>query len=173
MTVRYFDGSNYTTFAFRNNSTYLMIVMPKEGISLEAVPLEEAYSEITSKKVTEISAYGYVPYFHVSSDSIDLSSSFIKHMSGNELLWSKLLSRGGVPTHDLNFYVLQSSDFEFCEKGIFGESVTSSGGSSAAMPPRNPLLIDVNRPFYAICLQDNFPLFINKVNNPGQQPSAK
>ncbi|MBR3674640.1 MAG: hypothetical protein IKN69_00640 [Bacilli bacterium] len=173
VSVLYYEGSNYQTFSFRNATTDLMIVLPNEGVSLEDVSLEEAYTEIAVKAAKYRSIYGYVPYFHNSSDSIDLSDSFIKYMSGNELLWSKLLRRGGVPAHDLSFYVLQSSDFQFCDKGIFGESVTVAGGSSGAMPSRTPLLVDVNRPFYAICLQDKFPLFINKVNNPGQSTSIK
>lgn len=163
--VRYFEGSNYVAFALKIYITHLMIVMPNEGVPLEAVSLEEAYSEITKRGASERAAYGFIPYFHLSSESFDLSDSFLNYMSGNELMWSKLLKSGGVFSKDLSFYVLQSSDFEFCDKGVFGESVTAGGGS-AAMPPRNPILIDVNRPFYAISLQDNFPLFVNKVNDP-------
>ncbi len=170
--IRYFDGENYIAFTYRNNATELMIVLPDEGVSLESVPLNEAYTEIVKIKNTNKSAYGYIPYFHLGSGSIDLTPSFTNFMNGNELLWSGLLANGGLTANILDFYVLQSSDFEFCDKGIFGETVIATGGSSA-MPPSAKLFIDVNRPFYALCLQDNFPLFVNKVNDPGLSTSIK
>ena len=174
VSVRYFDGDNYFAFAFRNSTTELMIVLPDEGVSLEAVSLGEAYSEITKRSPQRRSAYGYVPFFHLGSGSVDLTPSFTNYMSGQELLWSKLLANGGLPMREMTgFHVLQSSDFEFCDKGIFGESVTVAGGGSGAMPSREPLLIEVNRPFYAICLEDDFPLFINKVNNPAESTTIK
>ena len=174
VSVRYFDGDNYIAFAFRNSATYMMIVLPDEGVALESVPLEEAYSQVATNGSRSVPAYGYVPFFHLGSGSIDLTPSFTNHMTGNELLWSKLLASGGVQANQLGgFHVLQSSDFEFCDKGIFGETVTAAGGGSGAITPTNPMLIDVNRPFYAICLEDNFPLFVNKVNNPAESTSIK
>ena len=174
VSVRYFDGDNYVAFALKNNGTYLMIVLPDEGVPLESVPLDEAYSQIAKNNATMRPAYGYIPYFHLGSEEIDLSPTFTNYMNGSERIWSKLLVSDGPQSNLMtSFYVLQSSDFEFCEKGIFGESVTASGGSSAIAPSRNPILLDVNRPFYAICLEDNFPLFVNKVNNPGQSTSIK
>ena len=171
--IRYFDGENYIAFTYRNDATELMIVLPDEGVSLESVPLNEAYTEIVNLRGTNKSAYGYIPYFHLGSGSIDLTPSFTNFMNGNELLWSGLLANGGLTANLLDFYVLQSSDFEFCDKGIFGETVTVAGGSSGAMPSNAKLFIDVNRPFYALCLQDNFPLFVNKVNDPGLSTSIK
>ena len=49
VSVRYFDGDNYFAFAFRNSTTEMMIVLPDEGVPLEAVSLGEAYSEITKR----------------------------------------------------------------------------------------------------------------------------
>ncbi len=172
--LRFFDGDNYVAFAFNNCAADMLIVLPDEGVPLEAVSLEEAYSEITKRSPGYRNIYCYVPYFHVGTYSVDITPSFTDYMNGKEVLWSKLLANPDVFKRFMtSFFVMQSSDFEFCEKGIFGESITVAGGSSAAMPPRNPLLIDVNRPFYAICLQDNFPLFINKVNNPAESTSIK
>gem|GEM_PF-6268258 len=44
--------------------------------------------------------------------------------------------------------------------------MTVAGSGSALIDTRIPNEINVDRPFYAVCLKDGFPLFVNKVNNP-------
>ena len=85
-------------------------------------------------------------------------------MTGNELLYSKLLKEG-VRSSNLNIFCYQSSDFQFSDKGIDAQSITVFGGSSS-MSPNLLTEIKVDRPFYAITLKDDFPMFICKVNNP-------
>ena len=170
--VKYFEGETYLAFSFRIYCTDLMVVLPNEGVSLESVPLLEAYNEIAlNRRVASGRAYGYIPYFHLSNYSFDVRSAFLDHMTGNEKLYSKLLrnSHLGVGPY---FRAYQSTDFELCDKGVYGQSVTVAGSGSGATSSKNPILINVNRPFYAVCLKDGFPLFVNKVNNPSIRSAA-
>ena len=172
VSVKYFEGETYLAFSFRIYCTDLMVVLPNEGVSLESVPLLEAYNEIAlNRRVTSRRAYGYIPYFHLSNYSFDVRSAFMDHMTGNERLYSKLLRNGSLGVGPY-FRAYQSTDFELCDKGVYGQSVTVAGSGSGAMPSTNPILINVNRPFYAVCLKDGFPLFVNKVNDPSVRSAA-
>ena len=87
-------------------------------------------------------------------------------MSGEELLYSNLMEYG-VPAKQLDLKILQSSDFRLDENGVAGESITVHSGSGAGgSTPSDPREIKVDRPFYAISLMTDLPLFVNKVNNP-------
>ena len=167
--LTYFENEHYQTFAFRINGTSLQIILPREGVSLESISVSEAYTNFISSK-TSRNIYGYVPYFHLNTDSFDITPSISKKFTGQEKLYTNLLvNENALRTDDAGFYIkaLQTSDFEFCEKGVFGETITAIGAGSSSMPDtKDPLLIEVNRPFYAISLLDDFPLFVNKVNDP-------
>lgn len=167
--LTYFENEQYQTFAFWINGTSLQIILPREGVSLESISVSEAYTNFISSK-TSRNIYGYVPYFHLNTDSFDITPSISKKFTGQEKLYTNLLvNENALRTDDAGFYIkaLQTSDFEFCEKGVFGETITAIGAGSSSMPDtKDPLLIEVNRPFYAISLLDDFPLFVNKVNNP-------
>lgn len=164
--IKYYEGATYLAFSFRVYTTDLMIVLPNEGVSLESVPLLEAYNEIAlNNRVAQAKAYGYIPYFHLSNYSFDVGEAFIRNSNGNEKLFSKLLKRDFLRIGPA-FRAYQSADFELCDKGIFGQSVTVAGSGSGAIDTRIPNEINVDRPFYAVCLKDGFPLFVNKVNNP-------
>ena len=162
----YFENDQYLVFKFNINSTDLLIVLPNKGVSLNSINVSEAYeSFINSKNIMYY--YGYIPFFHNQTFNLDLTDNVLSHMSGDELLYSKLL-KTGVRATDLEFTILQSSDFTFDENGISGESITVHGGSSSSggRTPKEPREIIVDRPFYAISLTGNFPLFVNKVNKP-------
>lgn len=88
-----------------------------------------------------------------------------KKLSGEEAFYSKLLKDDVV--NDLEVVsVMQSSDFKFDKYGVSGESITQTVIGAAGPMDGTPIELNVNRPFYAISLKDNFPLFVSKVVNP-------
>ena len=65
--------------------------------------------------------------------------------------------------------VLQTSDFEFNRYGVSGESITVMEFATSPEPEEHEVIeLKVDRPFYAISLKDDFPLFVNKVNDPSK-----
>ena len=163
--LKYYQSENYQAFELNISYTSLLIVLPNEGVTLEDISISEAYSSFNSNK-EYIDAYGYVPYFHLTEENIDLT----KYFPNKGRYYSRLLSDGVI--NDLGLSkVLQSSDFEFDKYGVSGESITVisfSSGSSHTETTATPLEINVDRPFYAISLKDGFPLFVNKISNPGK-----
>lgn len=162
--LKHYQSKNYQAFELKMSYTSLLIVLPNEGVNLEDISISEAYSSFNNNK-EYVYAYGYVPYFHLTEEEADLTKFF----PTKGRYYSKLLS-GGV-FNDLGLdKVIQSSDFEFGKYGVSGESITviSFSSTSATVTTTNSIEINVNRPFYAISLKDGFPLFVNKVNNPGK-----
>ena len=87
-------------------------------------------------------------------------------LNNSEKLYSKLIEDDdSIAFNDLNYKFLQSSTFEFNKKGISAQTILSGGGGASGMP-KGVYEINVNRPFYAMALRDDFPLFVCKVNNP-------
>ena len=158
-----YKGENYTIFSIKAYSTEMVIVLPNEGVSLEKIPVSEAYQKYLNDSVaTQI--YGHLPYFQLSSNDVDLSSAIAKKMTGNEKLYSKLLSNWhGLKHSELRCY--QSSLFEFDRNGIDAKFDVTFADSNPEIP-QNLEQIEVDRPFYMINLRNNFPLFVCKVNNP-------
>ena len=164
--MKYYQSKNYQAFELKISNTSLLIVLPNEGVNLEDISISEAYSSFNNNK-EYVYAYGYVPYFHLIEEEVDLTKFF--PTNGRCRYYSKLLTGGVFNDLGLN-KVIQSSDFEFGKYGVSGESITviSFSSTTAAMTTTNPIEINVNRPFYAISLKDGFPLFVNKVNNPSK-----
>ena len=163
-TTNVFRNDKFLAFKLHINSTSLAIILPNEGISLESISLSEAYDSLLNGTFTPVTARGYIPYFHLKSTSVDLTPNYISKLNGSEHLYSKLLKQG-VPSSSVNLTCLQSSDYKFFERGIDAETITSLAMDDSEP---NKVFTDlcVNRPFYALTLRDNFPLFICKVNNP-------
>lgn len=162
--VQYYASENYQTFNLKVNHTRLLVVLPNEGVSLESISISEAYESWRTNSKS-ICAYGYVPYFHISNDSIDISSALANKLNGKEVFYSKLLKDNVINDLKLDC-VLQSSDFEFNKFGVSGESITAISTVGQVAYQGESIELNVNRPFYAISLKDNFPLFVNKVINP-------
>ena len=160
----YYENGQYSVSKFRINTTDLLIVLPKEGVSLESISVSEAYNNYINNG-SGVYMYGYIPYFHNQTLNLDITKNVTDHMNWNEVLYTKLMEYG-VPAKALDIKVVQSSDFKLDETGVSGESVTAHGGSASGGTPKNPLFVDVNRPFYAISTMNDFPMFVNKVTNP-------
>ena len=159
-----YTNDKFLAFKLDINSSSMVIVLPNEGVALESISLSEAYETIINETFTPTNAKGFLPYFHLRSESVDLTRNFRSRLTGNELLYSKLV-QDDVNTSGLELTCLQSSDFEFNDEGIAAESITLESSVGAA--PSDPTMtLCVNRPFYAFNLRDNFPLFVCKVNNP-------
>ena len=158
-------GSTYTAFSIRITNSYLLIVLPNEGVSLESISISEAYQSYRTAR-SYVKLYGYIPYFNVSSESVDLTSNLKSKLNNSEKLYSKLIEDDdSIAFNDLNYKFLQSSTFEFNKKGISAQTILSGGGGASGIA-KGVYEINVNRPFYAMALRDDFPLFVCKVNNP-------
>ncbi|MCR4562304.1 MAG: hypothetical protein K5694_03785 [Bacilli bacterium] len=166
-TLPYYQGDGYEAFRFDIAATQMLIVLPNEGVSLESLSVSEAYSSFMDNRHFA-KLMGYVPYFHLTTESADITEAFSSHLTGQEKYYSKLLSSSVKNNLSLDS-VLQSSDFEFNKDGVAGESITVMTMSGSAGPEAGSVIeINVDRPFYAISLKDDFPLFVNKVNNPSK-----
>ena len=160
----YYCGENYQVFRLPINYTDMVIVLPKKGVRLAEISLEQAYSAYQKNRTT-VAAMGYVPYFHNHTESLDITSCVAGKLTGKEAFYDALLPE---TTHnDLKLdQVLQSSDFEFNQYGVSGESITVMEMSGSAAPIEEEVIsLNVDRPFYAISEKDGFPLFINRVEN--------
>lgn len=163
-TTSFYQSDDYLAFILSIYSTRMLIVLPNKDVSLESISLSEAYDNYLHARFTSTKVYGYLPYFHLKTLSVELTEYVLSKMTGNELLYSKLLKEG-VRSDSLNIHCYQSSDFQFSDKGIDAQSITVFDVSSS-MSPKLLTEIKVDRPFYAITLKDDFPMFICKVNNP-------
>ena len=165
--VSYYKGANYQAFNLNIVKTSLLIVLPDEGTSINDISISEAYASYMENREQRM-AYGYVPYFHILTQSEDLTNALKLKLTGSEVPYDKLLKDNVKNDLQLNS-VLQTSDFEFNQYGVAGESITViSYAGSVAPDPSVPIELSVDRPFYAISLKDGFPLFVNKVINPNE-----
>lgn len=163
-TLTYYKGDNYQAFKVGISYTDLLIVLPDENIDVSTINVAEAYQNYTDNRKSA-PAYGYIPYFHARTGGESLTESLTKKLSGEEAFYSKLLKDDVV--NDLEVVsVMQSSDFKFDKYGVSGESITQTVIGAAGPMDGTPIELNVNRPFYAISLKDNFPLFVSKVVNP-------
>ena len=108
--------------------------------------------------------YGYIPYFHVRNVGMDLSDVITNDFTGSERLYSKLL-KDNVSSNDIKLRMIQNSDYAFVDDS---KSQTNNGGSSGSgfSGGSSAIKVDVDKPFYAICLKDDFPMFVSKVTDP-------
>lgn len=158
----YAKADNYCVFEFNVAFTSLMVILPDAGTELEDISLSEAYRFYNeNKKVTTV--VGYVPYFHVASQNVDLTSALSSHLSGKETFYDNLLEDTCVNNLSLSS-ILQTSDFEFNKDGISGESITAVYVCGSPEPTEHEVTyLNVDRPFYCLSLKDGFPLFANKI----------
>lgn len=163
--VDYYKGENYQAFKVDIHYTDLLIVLPDENVAISSVDVAEAYQNYLNNKGSR-AAYGYVPFFHAKTEAEFITEALTNKLTGNETLYSKLLEDD--VTNDLAVAsVIQSSDFEFNEYGVSGESITMIVSDSAPAPDETtPIELNVNRPFYAISLKDDFPIFASMVLDP-------
>ena len=162
--LHYYHGDHYEVFRVEINYTDLVIVLPEEGTNINDVSPFDAYAAFRNNRGSA-HAMGYIPYFHLTTEEEDLTSIVANKMTGNEVFFDKLLADG--VENDLSLSrVLQTSDFEFNEYGVSGESITVAGFEGSSGPEEAEVIeLNVNRPFYAISEMDNFPIFVNKVIN--------
>ena len=168
---QYYKGSNYCIFDVDIATTDLLIVLPDEDININEVNITEAYQKFISES-KRVRGYGYVPLFHNKTSDIDLTDIFKTAVDGDEIIMDKLL-RDDVLENPFNrleiIEAFQTSDFELNKYGVAGESITGVLVGATAAPSGNEIVdLTVDRPFYAISRYYNFPLFVNKVVNPGK-----
>ena len=161
-----YTGPNYVAFNRIIKNTSILFILPNEHETLDNVSISQAYSAFMENK-REFGAYGYIPYFHIRKEGLDVSNILKASFKGSEKPYSKLLE-DGINVNNVNFKLIQSADYSFDDDGNTGESSAGSGGSGSThwSGGGTAIKVDVNRPFYAICLKDYFPLFVNKVVDP-------
>lgn len=163
--MEYYRGENYYVFKRSIRATELMIILPDDGADISSVNVKDAYDNYYLNKIMG-SAYGYIPYFHNKTLGSNISHSITSNLNGTEILYSKLL-RDDVVNDLVVAGVFQSNDFEFSQYGVSGSSITVIPGAGSPGPGEDvPINLSVDRPFYAISLMDDFPIFVNKVSNP-------
>lgn len=165
ITIPYYENEQYKLFSVKIYKSNMLIVLPKDNVSLESISISEAYTLYKNGNLIDTEVYGYIPYFHVKSDSVNLTSNVLSNFTGNELLYSKLL-KNGLKSDTSHIQCLQSSNFEFSETGITAQSITAFCVDDSVEQDTDITKIKVDRPFYSITLRDDFPLFVSKVNNP-------
>jgi|GEM_PF-1068000 len=165
--IKYYKGENYQVFEVNISVTDLLIILPDEGININDVNVTEAYTKFMSEAV-RVTAIGYVPFFHNKVEGLNLTDSLADVITHNEIYLTKLL-KDDVFNDLVITAIMQSNDFEFNEYGVAGESITAVITSYTSGPPQDPPIdLSVNRPFYALSLKDDYPIFINKVSCPGK-----
>ena len=162
----YYVSETYETFTLNIGATQLLIVLPKEGVSIDSISVSEAYANGVSSSVKSMKIYGYLPFFHLKTYGLYVTKGLTDHLTGQEKYYSNLVVDELKDSVNLDLKAVQNSDFCFNEYGVAGQSITAMGGPASAGSTKLPTQINVNRPFYAISLKDNFPLFVNKVNDP-------
>lgn len=162
--IHYYDGDRYIAFDFRINYTDMLIVLPDKGEDISTIDIADAYQQFQESSVYK-QMFGYIPFFHVTNENIDITSAVSSKVDADAKIYSKLLKDGTY--NDLGLSnVIQSCDFEFDEYGVEGEAVTKAiyVGSNGSTP--SGVTIKVDRPFYAISMKDDFPLFVSRIDNP-------
>ena len=156
-----YENTKYTAFKRQVRNSDILFIVPKNNVSLEEITISEAYKEFMNNK-TDCMAYGYIPYFHNTNIGMDVSAIVKKTFTGSERLYSKILD-DDVNVNSIRLKMIQNSDYGFEDDGTFSESNSSyNPGEDAG---EQAVCLNVDRPFYAICLKDDFPMFVNKVTN--------
>lgn len=164
--LSFYENDYYQVFTIKINLTDMMVILPKGSVSLNDFSIAEAYSNFMFMKETK-PCYGYVPFFHNKTDYLDLSDTSKELVLPNTKFMTRLL-KDDVQNDLTLSNILQTSDFEFTKDGVCGESITMMLMEGASQPQiKEGIKLEVNRPFYAISLKDDFPMFVNKVYNPG------
>ena len=161
-TTEYYSTPKYIAFTREIRKSSLLFVVPKTGYSLNDISISQAYSDFIANK-EEVASYGYIPYFSINKNGVNVGNIVKEKLNGDEKLYSKLLD-DSVSNAPSELKIIQSNSYDFYDDGTSGESVGTTrtpfdGGSSA-------LELNVDRPFYALVLKDNFPIFVNKVIDP-------
>ncbi len=161
----YYETDKYAALSTWIRNTSVFFILPKEGVSLEMIDPYQAYLDYKENAET-VKVTGYLPYFHVRNQ-IDISKTVTqKDTDGKIQLFKKLLK----DDHDIAISGgLQVNDFEFTSKGVKGESVTVIYATESApyVPEKmKEVTFNVDKPFYALSMYEDFPLFISKISNP-------
>ena len=62
--------------------------------------------------------------------------------------------------------MIQNSEYGFEKDSSAGQSASEGGARIPGVDAgEQAVCLNVDRPFYAICLKDDFPMFVNKVTN--------
>lgn len=170
ISVRYHKGENYQAFGLSISYTSFMVVLPDEGVDVHQIDIGEAYKDFMEQGDYRY-VYGYLPFFHTKTERENLLKAVNNKLTGKEVYFSKLLKDD--VDNDLSLLkVIQSSDFEFTQYGVKGESITimpTVGKAAPDFESSHPIQLYVDRPFLAVSLKDNFPLFVSLVNDPSMK----
>ena len=127
-----------------------------------------SYLDYLSKAET-VNVRGYLPYFHVKNQ-IDITSPVRQKNSDKKIRFFDKLLKDDVDREYLDVDSgKQVNDFEFSPKGVKGESATVIAVVSESAPvEQKSVTFKVDKPFYALSLYDDFPLFISKITDPSK-----
>ncbi len=165
--MKYYETEDYASLSKTISNTSVFFILPKDGVELETIDPYQAYLDYKENAET-VKATGYLPYFHVRNQ-IDISKPVTqKDTDGKIQLFKKLLKDDQEHNIDISGG-LQVNDFEFSPHGVKGESVTviyATESCSFVPEEMKEITFNVDKPFYAISIYEDFPLFISKISNP-------
>lgn len=161
--TEYYMTSEYVAFKRQIRNSSLLFIVPFSSNKLDSITISEVYEDFMQNKQEGL-AYGYIPYFHVRNTGMDMSDVVTNDFTGSERLYSKLL-KDNVVGSTIQLRMIQNSDYAFVDDST---PQTNNGGSSGSgySGGSSAMKVDVDRPFYAICLKDDFPMFVSKVTDP-------
>ena len=164
----YYENDKYASLCQRINCTDVFFILPKDGVELIDIDPYQAYLDYLSKAET-VNVTGYLPYFHVKNQ-IDITSPVRQKNSDKKIRFFDKLLKDDVDREYLDVDSgKQVNDFEFSPKGVKGESVTVIAVDVASAPiEQKSVTFKVDKPFYALSLYDDFPLFISKITDPSK-----
>ena len=164
----YYENDKYASLCQRINCTDVFFILPKDGVELIDIDPYQAYLDYLSKAET-VNVTGYLPYFHVKNQ-IDITSPVRQKNSDKKIRFFDKLLKDDVDREYLDVDSgKQVNDFEFSPKGVKGESATVIAVVSESAPVKQKsVTFKVDKPFYALSLYDDFPLFISKITDPSK-----
>ncbi len=157
-----YENAKYVAFKRQIRNSSLLFIVPKDNVSLDEIRVSEAYAEFMTNKVDRL-AYGFIPYFQTSNIGMDVSDAIKESFTGSERLYSKLLE-DNVSGNSIDLKMIQNASYSFEDDGLF--DANSSDYNPGENGGTNAICLNVDKPFYAICLKDDFPLFVNKIVDP-------
>lgn len=151
----YYKGSNYQVFRYNVNFTNMVIILPDEEVELSSINYLDAYNAYLDN-CDRYSLNGWLPYFELE-ETLPLNTVSMK--LSDDLSPYTYLVKGDF--HQPNS-CLQKNKFSFNKHGIEGTSITIEYCDGSAYVKKEAE-VNVTRPFYAISLYDNLPLFAMSV----------
>lgn len=165
---KFINNENEKVYIFdmKINKTSLRIILPYEGVDINSINLNRL--DLTLKDVEEVPLEIDIPLFELETKFEDYSYLLNKYdINFKSKPFDKTIKTvTGDSTYfsgESSFISYQMGKFKLDENGIEGEATSISGEGNKGTNEIGQLYLNVDRPFYAISMYQDLPLFVNKV----------